>query len=84
MRCMSVTFDRYALGHVRNTLEDIKTNRTLFVQPLPSCYVSRRTFGLSTLRMSQACDVLGEKEKSAHIKSPGVTLEEKTVAHVLS
>jgi len=81
---MSFSFDRYALCHVRTTLEDFEAEHTMFVQPLPSCYVSHRTFGVLTLRMSQACDVLGEKEKSAHIKIPGVTLEEKTVAHVLS
>lgn len=67
MGWMSFSFDRYALGHVRTTLDDIEAEHTVFVQPLPSCYVSRRTFGVSTLRMSQACDVLREKEKSAHI-----------------
>jgi len=71
---MSSSFDRYAL----------EADYEVFLQPLPSCRVFRESFDVLALRMSQACDVLGDKAKGEHMETRHVDLEEKTVAHVLS
>jgi len=67
MRWMSSSFDRYAL----------EADYTVFLQPLPSCRVFRESFDVLALPMDQACYVLGDKEKSAHIQIPSLSFREE-------
>jgi len=78
-------FDHNAHCPVQDMPENTKTEKySSIATAVSDMRFSQRCLNILVIRMGQAFYVLGEKEKSAHIRIPGVTLEEKTAAHVLS